>query len=289
MNASFAAVNVSFAAVNASFAAVNASFAAVNTSFAAVNASFTAFGQVFAELLDAVPTRVSAARISKCARASTWYLDAPPKVCTAFAYQRHAAAPRVFVSASHCITNRKVGDSVALFRLGDAAPTSLNCSIQLLTASPDDTLILACPDAGDAPSYRASHSSLGSAAAAAGFALDSYAGGTPFHITDHVALHIRFSKQSNSAGRGLVNGTCVIPSSDEDASARSWIVEPAGFLDEAVANGMSGGPVLDTQCGVFGIIQGASCGASVYINLSTVDAYVAQHPAVDAYVAQHPD
>ena len=241
-----------------------------------MNAVLATIGQMLADLLDAVPTRASAARIAECALASTWYLDAPPKSCTAFAYQSHAAAPRVFVSAAHCIVNRTLGDTVTLYRLGDTAPTLLVCSIALLTASPDDTLILACPHAGNVPGYSASSASFGSAAAATGFAPDVYGQGTRFHLptTPHVALNIRFSKLGNVAGKGLINGSCVVPASDKDTEA--WPVTPAGFMDEAIVEGMSGGPLLDMQCGVLGVIHGTTCGASVYINLATADAFVQQ-------------
>lgn len=63
----------------------------------------------------------------------------------------------------------------------------------------------------------------------------------------------------------------VCVSSPEDTS---WPVHPLGFVDRPVTKGMSGGAVLDLNCGVIGVAHGRSCNAGIFMNLLDVDKYI---------------
>jgi len=233
-------------------------------------------------------TRRAAARVSECAAASTWLVtivDASParctSVCTAFAYEPAPGAPVAFVSAGHCFDGAfvGVGHAVVLERAGDGR--SLNCTVaSLSTSALADDAILDCPGAAGVAGLRPARPGravVGLPVAAVGFFLDSL---SPRRVArSEYALTTMLARVGDAAGEGGVYAAA--PAAGEvpaSCNATRWsaLEQAAGFIDRAVAHGMSGGPLLDMSCGIVGITSARSCGAGVFVGLGGVDARLAR-------------
>lgn len=203
------------------------------------------------------------------------------EVCTAFSYEATPGAPAVFVSAGHCFDGpfRGRGHAVVLERLGDAL--KLNCTVAYLDFSElADDAILDCPGAVGVVGLRPAppgRAVLSLPVAAAGFLLDGY---SSHRITSsQYALVTLLARVGNAAGS---LSECAAAGAESKATAscnstrRSSPLQRgvAGFLDRAVAHGMSGGPVLDMQCRVVGITSAHTCGAGIFVGLSGVNTQV---------------
>jgi hypothetical protein len=251
---------------------------------------------LLADLLDATPTPRAAARVSACAGASTWLVsivDTSPShcisVCTAFSYERAPGAPVAFISAGHCFEDAfvGVGHAVKLERVGDGI--SLNCTVSsLVSSSVADDAILDCPGAAGVTGLRPAQpgrAALSLPVAAIGFFPDNLSlrrvAGSTFALTTMLA------RISDAAGPGVqcaaapAAGEEAAPAAGDEAAQcvaprLSKLVGAAGFIDRAVVGGMSGGPMLDMDCGVVGIVSARTCGAGLFVELSGVDARLAR-------------
>lgn len=137
--------------------------------------------------------------------------------------------------------------------LGD----SIDHSYVILHAfsSPLDAAILSCTNVsnliGLVPSVG---TRLSQVVAITGFTKDAYSGMTSHHLSGQAkALNIDFARIVSVAGPLENSDGSVCVSSPDDVK---WPVHPSGFVDRRVTAGLSGGPVLDLQCGVVGIAHG---------------------------------
>jgi hypothetical protein len=240
---------------------------------AKVDAKIDALAADVAELLSASQTPRSATRVSGCAKVSTRLVSFPySPLCSAFAYNSSRTDAVVFVTAAHCLKGLSAGGTVKLLGVGSAAP--LSCTRAAGLRDPAlDVAVLDCegavPVLGLAPSTRFA-GGLSQILAIAGFAEDAFANATDYHVREKkIALNVNFAHTVGVAGPGIDNGTCT--SSDEDGRSSA---KPLGFLDHRVTPGMSGGPILDMECGVVGIANGRTCGAGTYVSLAPVDAFL---------------
>jgi len=273
-NVKFDALDAKVDALDAKVDALDAKVdAKIDALDAKVDAKFDALAADVAELLSASQTPRSATRVSGCAKVSTRLVSFPDSpLCSAFAYNSSRTDAVVFVTAAHCLKGLSAGGTVALLGVGSAAP--LSCTRAAGLSDPAlDVAVLDCegavPVLGLAPSTRFA-GGLSQILAIAGFAKDAYANATDFHVRENmIALNVNFARTVGVAGPGVDDGICT--SSDEDGRASA---KPLGFLDHRVTPGMSGGPILDMECGVVGIANGRSCGAGTYVSLAPVDAFL---------------
>lgn len=114
------------------------------------------------------------------------------------------------------------------------------------------------------------------AAALPAFAQDAFSGASlPYHLRSEepgIALNLRRARISNVAGK-TANGSCETAQVGERSP---WFISPAGYIDVPLVRGMSGGPLLDMQCGVVGVIHGYGCDATVFTSLAPADRFAAE-------------
>ena len=285
MNAGFAQVDELSSSQRNLTATMNAGFAQVDARFAQADARFERLSSVVTELADATVTASVAETVSRCATASTFFVHytmnettGDLKRCSAFAYQSTAAAPTVLLTASHCLPGRDVTESLYATRLGDE--TFYTCNV-VVNLSDDDAAIIDCghlfPIAGLGLAPRAGPVSSHVHVVAAGFVTDGYAGLTDRHLKgllSTTALNLRYASTTDVVGPAANASSGVCVTSGLEAST---LKRPAGFIDDVIFEGMSGGPVLDMRCRCLGIAHGHACKAAVFANLSAVDAYIARN------------
>ena len=193
----------------------------------------------------------------------------------------------VIVTASHCLSRPFMAPSnltISITYLGD--DVIHDCSVLYHQAPPEDSSILTCPGLTNLIGLVSSGSSrLSQSVAITGFAVDTFNSSSkktssktrshhvPFsHFNSSFALNVDFSRIVSVAGppHKLKDGSLCVSSPSEDV----WDVNPSGFVERQVREGMSGGPILDLKCGVVGISHGRSCNAGAYVDLTSVDLYI---------------
>jgi len=266
--------------IDARFDAVDARFDAVDARFGAMHADISGIRADVTELLGSAHTLGSAERLDACARRFVWLLDFVKEngkwgSCSAFAYAREPAAAAVLVTAAHCFAsvNATARASLRLRRLDDASVHT--CSLAKEFEPKQDAAVLFCPTlalgAGLAPAVAAPR--LAAPVALAGFAVDAFSSMTARHFpSSTAALNVDFVRTVGVSGPPLKPDGAACTA--EEAAAQ-WPVTPLGYVDRRVTPGMSGGAVLDKECGVVGIAHGRSCGAGVFVALAPVDAFLA--------------
>ena len=242
--------------------------------------------EILTELLSSTHTPRSAAFVDACAQRSVLHITFPLinkthplfngvnfGICSAFAYRPNPNKAISIITAAHCFAELVPGAEITLKYLGDSI--SRTCSILYNFSSPLDAAILSCTDItnviGLVPSVG---TRLSQVVAITGFTNDAYAGVTSHHLPGLAyALNVDYTRIVSIAGPPYTNpdGSVCVSSPD----TIHWPVNPSGFVDRRVNAGLSGGPVLDLQCGVIGISHGRTCDAGVFMSLAPVNEYLA--------------
>jgi hypothetical protein len=245
-----------------------------------INRRFDSLEDNVFELLSSTQTPRSAAHVDACAQRSVLHITYPLEnkthlgICSAFAYRHDPNKAAIIVTAAHCFADLVPGADIILKHLGDSIDRT--CIILQVFSSPLDAAVLSCTNVssffGLAPSVG---TRLSQVVAIAGFTGDAYlhADYPSHHLSGlAMALNIDFARIVSVAGP-LKNpdGSVCVSSPD----LVEWTVKPLGFVDRRVTAGLSGGPVLDLQCGVVGIAHGRSCDAGVFMSLAPIDEYLA--------------
>jgi hypothetical protein len=161
--------------------------------------------------------------------------------------------------------NFSEGSAITVIALG--AP-SMTCDLEAIFGAPADTALLSCEAQHDAPRLRRRTDpvSLSLPVAAAGFTADAL-NQSNYSIHEGIALSVRLSR----VGTTLGSGPAVHSTFRSRTDHRGFSV--AGVVEQPTSPGMSGGPVLDKDCGVLGVnhITAASSG---FASLDEVDAYL---------------
>jgi hypothetical protein len=281
--------------VNKRFDDVNQKFDDVNKRFDLMNEKFDDMSEDLLELLSSTQTPRSALLVDSCARQSVFLVriaststsdikntSTSYRHCSAFAYQPFPSRKAVIVTASHCLSPFKTPfDPISITYLGD--DLIHDCSVLDFQGSPEDSSILTCPGLTNLIGLVSSDSSrLSQSVAITGFAVDTFSSSTssetdshhiPFsHFNSSFALNVDFSRIVSIAGPPLKlkDGSVCVSSPAEVL----WSVNPSGFVDRQVTEGMSGGPILDLKCGVVGISHGRSCNAGAFVDLTGVDRFI---------------
>jgi hypothetical protein len=275
---------------------VNKKFDDVNKRFDLVNEKFADVGEDLFELLSSTQTPRSAALVDSCALQSVFFVRTAStstntsttyRHCSAFAYQPFPSKKAVIVTASHCLSRPFMAPSnltISITYLGD--DVIHDCSVLYHQAPPEDSSILTCPGLTNLIGLVSSGSSrLSQSVAITGFAVDTFNSSSKktssktrshhvpyYHFNSSFALNVDFSRIVSVAGppHKLKDGSLCVSSPSEDV----WDVNPSGFVERQVREGMSGGPILDLKCGVVGISHGRSCNAGAYVDLTSVDLYI---------------
>jgi hypothetical protein len=287
-------VNKKFDDVNKKFDDVNKRFDDVDDKFDLMNEKFADVSEDLLELLSSTQTPRSAALVDSCALQSVFFVRIANistinetnttsfRHCSAFAYQPFPSKKAVIVTASHCLSPFKTPfDPISITYLGD--DLIHDCSVLDFQGSPEDSSILTCPGLTNLIGLVSSDSSrLSQSVAITGFAVDTFSSSTssetdshhiPFsHFNSSFALNVDFSRIVSIAGPPLKlkDGSVCVSSPAEVL----WSVNPSGFVDRQVTEGMSGGPILDLKCGVVGISHGRSCNAGAFVDLTGVDRFI---------------
>ena len=230
------------------------------------------------ELLGSTFTLRSAAVVDACARASVYLVAHAYDSCSAFAYAPPGGGwggrpSRLWlVSAAHCFLsdggvayNFSGGSAITVMALGAPAMT---CDLAATFGTPADSAVLLCEARHDAPRLRRRTDpvSLSLPVAAAGFTPDAL-NHSEYNILTNTALSVRLSR----VGTTLGSGPAVYPTFRGRTDHRGFSV--AGVVEQPTAPGMSGGPVLDKDCGVLGVNH-ISAVSSGFVSLDEVDAYL---------------
>ena len=247
--------------------------------FDSVNRRFDSVNDNLFELLSSTQTPRSAAHVDACAQRSVLHIEYPlqnkthPGICSAFAYRHDPNKTVKIVTAAHCFAEFVPGADITLLHLGDSIRRT--CIIMQVFLSPLDAAVLSCTNVssfiGLLPSVG---TRLSQVVAIAGFTNDSYVqDGYPSHHLYGLpmALNVDFARIVSVAGPLKNSDGSVCVSSPDFVE---WVVSPSGFVDRRVTAGLSGGPVLDLQCGVVGIANGRSCDAGVFMSLAPIDEYL---------------
>ena len=286
LRSEFAGFRSEFAGFRSEFAGFRCEFIARLDAMVASQAKLEA-AQVenresFAEILSSTLTPLSAERVDACAKLSVWHYSYVTsanrsKACSAFLFTRAPGAAAAVVTAGHCVRSL-VNPGVSLVLRGVGALPTLSCVVWAQLPAESDAALLNCTGAGGlaglAPSLSAGR--LSQAVAIAGFSRDSYTGLTSRHLPgEAVALNVDFAHVVGVAGPSIdANGELCVSSGADDAEFSG--ARPAGFVDRRVSPGLSGGPVLDLQCGVLGIAHGRLCGAGAFVGLGPVHDFLAE-------------
>jgi hypothetical protein len=282
--------------VNKKFDDVNKRFDDVNKRFDLMNEKFSDMSEDLLELLSSTQTPRSALLVDSCARQSVFLVriaststsdiyntSTSYRHCSAFAYQPFPSRKAVIVTASHCLSPFKTPfDPISITYLGD--DLIHDCSVLDFQSAPEDSSILTCPGLTNLIGLVSSGSSrLSQSVAITGFAVDTFKSSStsskthshhvPFsHFNSSFALNVDFSRIVSIAGppHKLKDGSVCVSSPGEVL----WSVNPSGFVDRQVTEGMSGGPILDLKCGVVGISHGRSCNAGAFVDLTGVDRFI---------------
>jgi hypothetical protein len=108
-------------------------------------------------------------------------------------------------------------------------------------------------------------------AAAVGFAPDLLISSEYSLPSQNASLNIRLSH----VGTTLSTGSAVHPASSRGTDILGYDI--AGVVEQRTVHGMSGGPVLDTSCGVLGVNH-AFAQSSGYASLDEVDKFMGAPP-----------
>ena len=144
-------------------------------------------------------------------------------------------------------------------------------------SSPLDAALLTCTNVssliGLIPSVGVR---LSQVVAITGFTKDAFTGVTSHHLSGlSYALNVDFGRIVSVAGpMANPDGSVCVSSPD----LVDWTVVPSGYVDRRVTAGLSGGPVLDLQCGVVGIAHGRTCDGGVFMSLAVIDAFLSTIP-----------
>ena len=284
--AEFGGLRSEFGGLRSEFGGLRSEFAGfrseVEARLDAMEAAQVENRESFAEILSSTPTPLSAERVDACAKLSVWHYSYVTsanrsKACSAFLFTRTPGAAAAVVTAGHCVRSF-VNPGVSLVLRGVSALPTLSCVVWAQLPAESDAALLNCTGAGGlaglAPSLGTGR--LSQAVAIAGFSRDSYTGLTSRHLPgEAVALNVDFAHVVGVAGPSIdANGELCVSSGADDAEFSG--ARPAGFVDRRVTPGLSGGPVLDLQCGVLGIAHGRSCGAGAFVGLGPVHDFLAE-------------
>ena len=130
-----------------------------------------------------------------------------------------------------------------------------------------DSAILFCKDSPPALKRSATAPVFAQAVVSAGYFEDRTGIPTQLSVHDDYSMHVLSSTIAVSVGS---RGEHVAAASDGPALPTS---QPYGFLQGQVLQGMSGGPVLNSQCGVLGVISRVTTN-SAFASLDDVDGWL---------------
>jgi hypothetical protein len=222
-------------------------------------------------LLTSTLTPAAAQRTLECAQASVYALflwkDSSPHslfLCSAFAYKKLEDGSTLAISAAHCFVNTS-GDTYDATRLLLAWGARVRC--QLLTNFTSDSAVLRCKDAAPVVTRALAAPRFAQAVVAAGFhsgALDM----DPLVVHKSVALFMLPSSIAATMGPMPVEAT-----SGHSPLAMMDNSKAHGFIQGRAVQGMSGGPILDAQCGVVGILHAAAKNTA-FVSLDEVDEWL---------------
>ena len=256
-------------------------------------AALAAHGAALAELAEVSITPAVAARVEACARATAIFAvvllpgghfrqcSAVPLPVDALGAAAAAGVESTFfLSSAHCFFNKtglQDAREMNLFVYGGAAHA---CALWAHFFHADDTLdlaVISCARPVPVPPSRVSAAPFEPHALAVllghsqGLHADDseYFRVTTLNETRHYAPHVRFTRlvasmqtpqdsriaggaATASASRGFTEDGLFSPLPFESAAASS------GFVGHSPARGMSGGAVVDTRCGVFGVTERSS-------------------------------
>ena len=141
------------------------------------------------------------------------------------------------------------------------------CALLDTFGHPGDSALLFCPGAAGTPPLRRQPEAAGYflPVAASGFASDALNASEYALPSLGKSLHIRLSHVGTTLGVGQAPAR---PASSHGIDSLGYIV--AGVVEQGIALGMSGGPVVDTSCGVLGVNHAIAQSAG-YASLDEVD------------------
>ena len=148
------------------------------------------------------------------------------------------------------------------------------CALLGIFGRPGDSALLHCPGAAGTPPLRRRPGAAGVflPVAASGFADDAL-NSTEYALPSlGKSLHIRLPHVGTALGVGKAPAR---PASSHGIDSLGYIV--AGVVEQGIALGMSGGPVVDASCGVLGVNH-ATAQSAGYASLDEVDSLMRGFP-----------
>lgn len=226
------------------------------------------------DLLASGFTLTSAANVKNCSRSSVFYITHHFENCSAFAYSSglQGAQGTLLVSAAHCFLDAagraRNFNGVAITAQSLASPP-VACVLLGAFGRPGDSALLHCPGAAGTPPLRRrpGAAEFFQPVAASGFSLDALSASEYALPSVGKSLHIRLSHVGTTLG--------VAPrfASSRGIDSLGYIV--AGVVEQGIAPGMSGGPVVDASCGVLGVNH-VSLQSSGFAGLDEVDNHMSE-------------